>query len=239
MESTNTARPVTQRLLLLVVLWFGCAEGDTDDEDTVGDFSAQVSADASELAERSLEAADLATRVPGPGAREGATQCYDAWGTCQFCWTADGGPLTGTVTAGLDSPPCTDGVSRGSASATYSVDLFSLDGTYSGTPAQGGVTYTVSLTGSREASLEITGRSRGGVYEASWDLTGLQATVLDQEVVDLSLSLQYLGFGGHSWDIELSGTPEAMTGSGTRDDGLGCTASGALGDLTVECAAAE
>jgi hypothetical protein len=227
-------------LLLLSACTPGSGPGGTD-EDLLADFADQVEGDVPEFAANALDSTAVARRTTGPTARDTAEECVDTWGDCQFCWTADGTPTTGSLVAALDAPPCTASISRGSFAASYTVASFALDGSYAGTP-QGlgqGISYAIQLTGARQSTLAVSGRSASGTYEASWTLDDLSATVEDETVVDYAISVTYESFGAHAWEMSLAGTQEAATGTISRDDGASCTISGTLESPSVSCTGPE
>jgi hypothetical protein len=94
----------------------------------------------------------------------------------------------------------------------------------------------LAMTGSRHATLEITSaRGESKTVDSTWVLGAGAATVEDGTVTGFSFDLTYTGFSDHDWDVHLEGTPTAITGTATRDDGLSCTVSGARGALTLAC----
>lgn len=205
----------------------GCGRADGEIGGTA-EFEGVLAADVADLAAAVEQVAEPAgTLVEGARASEQA--CYDAVGECQLCYQLDGFALAGTFDAGLDAAPCSEPLLRDS---TYTVDAFDLSGDWSGTLAGD---YTIAFTGGRAATLSLEGPRGSGTYAASFDDVDATATTVAYGLDAFDASFTYASFADHAWDVAVSGTATSLTGTVTRDDGITCTLSGAVDDVSVAC----
>jgi hypothetical protein len=228
--------------ILATMLLTACEDRDGDGSSTpapeAGDDAASADAMESsveELAKAGTDVVSLATQ----GLRASVVQeCAPTFGSCDLCYRLEGTPAAGEVTVVTDPPGCGETFTGTYGSAAYTVDSSELAGTWVEN-ADG--TYTVSLTGSREALLAVQGSGPRGTdfdVDASWTLDALEVTVTaDLEIVSYHTVVTYEGLGSSAWTLEVSGDAASITGTVTMDAGS-CTVTGTVEDVDVDCDAA-
>jgi len=221
-------------LLVLAVTLCACPSSQRMDTDVVGDVAETAGNDIARLKLAVEDIAGAAGDLTEEGARETAEGCEDTVGDCDLCWELDGGYLNGTYTAETTPAACGVDWSIRGALATYTVDTSSLSGGWTASSLAGD--YTLTMSGSRSASLVTTTRDGTATRDASWTLSSLEATTVDFEVTSVAATLTYTGFGDHVWTLALSGDAAGPTGSLTVDDGsASCTVGGTWESPTLGC----
>ncbi len=219
--------------LLTLALGFALSScrlgGGGNADETREDFAAQLEDDIADLAQ-AVE--DLATSAGDlDDTRDESTECYATVGDCTVCYALVGGPLAGTFDAGLETEPCSAELTIRQTTATYTVDAFSLEGSWAATSLAGD--YEIALVGDRGATLEVEGPRATTTYDSSWDLD-LTASTEDFELADLELVLTYDGFDG-PWEVNLVWDGATWTGTVTSPGGSSCTVSGTAASPSVSC----
>lgn len=216
---------------MIAAILFACSGGG-DDAGNDG-LEGTVSADVAELAKVVVDLSAGAAQMPAGGDPTTSEACYATWGECSFCYELDGGPLTGTYTAGLDAPPCVADRSGRFGTATYTVASFDLAGDWAGSA---GGSYAITASGARSADLLVEGQREGRGFDATFTLDSLDATTVDFVLDAFAAQLTYAAFGNRVWIVEMAGTSDTISGTITGDDGTTCSIDGEASDPIVVCA---
>lgn len=221
-------------LVVLSLSLVACPTSARLDSEIIEDMAETAGND---LARFKLAAEDLAAAagdLTEEGARETAEGCEETVGDCQLCWSLDGGYLTGSYSAETTPAACGAEWTIRGATAAYTVDSSALTGGWTASSLAGD--YTLTMTGSRAASLETTTRRGTETRDASWTLTSLEVTTVDFAVTAFAADVTYTGFGGHVWTLSAGGDAAGPTGTLTvDDDSASCAIGGTWESPTLSC----
>lgn len=153
-------------------------------------------------------------------------------GDCVWDYVVEGTPTAGTIEMALATTPCGGATSVDGASGTYTVTAGSISGTYSGD----GTTWTLDLSGERDASIEVETVRRGArSYDVSWTLDPLTAETDGASVASFTIGLVYDGVGDRVWTLDVDGDDSSITGTLTGPNGGSCTVTGTASSAEVSC----
>ena len=178
--------------------------------------------------------ADQSDAATDPGADP---DCVAGAGTCFICYGAEGAPANGTWSVATDPQPCESTLTDArDLSSTYAVDESLLSGTYI---LDAGV-LSFTGTGTRSATLTLDTRNSGTLeYDASYEVTELEAELEDGTLDSYSMAMTYAGFGDRAWTVEIEGTTTGVLGSVTSPGDRTCTIDGTFDDVRVDCVGPE
>jgi len=203
----------------LLGVWVGGCGAGADPADA---FAAVASSDLSELARVAVAVGEDT---------ESESMCVEGPGDCMNCIENSGNMLSGGFTAGLDTLPCTVGISRPLGEVEYTV----VSSQFAGSWGRSGTEIAINMDGSRAATLEVTGPKRSGSYDTIMTVDSMGMLVEpDGTIRSWSADLSYQGLSDTLYTLSLSATGDEVTGSATAGEVL-CTLGGTYEAPTVDC----
>jgi hypothetical protein len=181
---------------------------------------------------------DLLSSATTAALSTGGLTCTPTFGDCNLCTEVDGNAVRGTfevyTTSALDGSTlssCGGEVVAGARSVSYTVGSTALDGVWKGNPLTGD--YDFEFGGSRRAAVSVTSVRNGThTYNASSDGYA-EVSLVGGGISSFVAELAYTSFGGHVYQVEVSGDADSFEGTAQRDDGVACTVTGTIVDGAV------
>lgn len=217
----------------LALLTVGC-NNEPDPAGYLLDFAGRLQGDLDELDGSLLRVAEQSETATDPGADP---ECVAGAGTCMICYGSVGVPSSGAWTVETDPQPCENTLTDArDLSSTYAVAESLLEGTY----AMDGGVLTLSGTGTRSAMLTLDTTNSGTLeYDASYEVTELEAEIEDGALDSYTVAMTYAAFDGRAWTVEIEGTTTGVLGTVTAPGDRTCSIDGTFDDVRVGCVGPE